>query len=88
MIHMSEATYRDLRDSYSGICRACWSVAHGSTEPDARGYLCEECGRERVFGIDEFLISGALNIDNTVNGPFVRLKSRKTGEIYSKEISL
>lgn len=89
MIYMSEDTYQHLRDEYSGICMACWTVRHGDTEPDAENYECEECEKERVQGIDNLLIMGLISFEiEPGKAPFVRLKSRKTGEISERIISI
>ena len=42
------------RDEYEGICLACGEDAF-DIEPDARGYECESCGKEKVFGCQELL---------------------------------
>lgn len=39
-------------DDSGGICVGCGAEAAG-VEPDARRYLCEACGRRRVYGVDE-----------------------------------
>lgn len=38
-----------------GFCIACGHEQFGC-EPDARGYTCEECGKNKVFGAEELLI--------------------------------
>lgn len=38
-----------------GFCIACGADATG-VEPDARNYLCEECGEKKVFGASELLL--------------------------------
>jgi len=42
-------------DDCRGFCLACGADAYG-VEPDARGYECEECGANRVYGAEELLI--------------------------------
>jgi hypothetical protein len=37
-----------------GICLACGADSN-ECEPDARNYICEDCGEAQVFGIDELL---------------------------------
>ena len=37
-----------------GICIACGAEADGC-EPDAREYVCEDCGEEKVYGAEELL---------------------------------
>jgi hypothetical protein len=43
------------RDEDEGICIACGEDAYG-VEPDARGYECEACGEDRVYGAEELLM--------------------------------
>ena len=38
-----------------GFCIACGEEADGC-EPDARGYECEACGENKVYGAEELLI--------------------------------
>jgi hypothetical protein len=40
-----------------GFCLACGEEASGC-EPDARNYLCENCGKLEVFGAKELLLIG------------------------------
>ena len=52
---------RAVEDSMAGIgnpgfCLACGADAEG-VEPDAREYVCEECGEARVFGAEECMMS-------------------------------
>ena len=46
-------------DDYMGFCLACGAEAYG-VEPDARGYVCEECGAHQVYGAEEVLLMGAV----------------------------
>lgn len=86
MIYMTEQTYKQLRDDDAGLCRACWTVNYG-VEPDARKYQCESCDKPQVYGIDEYLIAGLISFqEGQEDAPFVKLKSKATGEIYSKVI--
>jgi hypothetical protein len=41
-------------DDCRGFCTACGAEAYG-VEPDARGYVCECCGKRAVFGAEELL---------------------------------
>lgn len=38
-----------------GFCTACGAEAHG-VEPDARGYTCEACEEDAVWGAEELAI--------------------------------
>ena len=44
-------------DNNSGFCLACGEEAYG-VEPDARGYECESCGANKVYGAEELLVMG------------------------------
>jgi hypothetical protein len=39
-----------------GFCLACGAERY-QVEPDARNYPCEECGKRKVFGAQEILLS-------------------------------
>jgi hypothetical protein len=41
-----------------GICIACGEDRY-QTEPDARNYHCEACGKSEVFGAEEILMEVA-----------------------------
>lgn len=61
MLKMTEEQYCALRDNGGGVCLACKEEASG-VEPDARNYECEACGAKRVFGIEELLIMGMIDL--------------------------
>jgi predicted RNA-binding Zn-ribbon protein involved in translation (DUF1610 family) len=42
-----------------GICIACGEETDGC-EPDARNYLCDNCGERQVFGAEELLLYMAV----------------------------
>ena len=42
-----------------GICLACGEERY-QTEPDARGYPCEGCNQNKVYGVQELLIMDRL----------------------------
>lgn len=42
-------------DDCIGFCVACGAEHHG-VEPDARKYLCQVCGKPKVYGAEELLI--------------------------------
>jgi hypothetical protein len=58
---MTEAEYREGEDVFEGRCIECGAVAY-SVEPDARAYECDECGAKAVFGLQELLLMGLLDI--------------------------
>lgn len=62
---MNEETFESMRDDYMGLCFSCGHDAH-NIEPDARGYECEVCGENKVFGVEEILIMGRILISEDV----------------------
>jgi hypothetical protein len=60
-IELSEDEYHELNDAYIGFCRGC-GAEHDGCEPDARNYPCEECGANAVFGLEELLMMGEVEI--------------------------
>lgn len=71
MIKLTESQYRDLVSDQMGICLAC-KTTRGCCEPDAREYECEECGKHKVYGTEECLLMGSIELvdkdsDSNVN---------------------
>ncbi len=56
------ATEEEVSAGNQGRCRACGAEAWG-VEPDARGHECGVCGAAEVYGLDELLILGELEIE-------------------------
>jgi hypothetical protein len=50
-----EDNLNHARDESAGLCLSCHHVAY-ECEPDARGYQCEYCMNNRVFGIEEIAL--------------------------------
>lgn len=61
-INMLESDYLLHREEYNGICLDCKAIKWGEVEPDAENYTCDDCGKDRVIGIENALIMGLLNI--------------------------
>ena len=57
----SKEEYLSLRFRYIGICLTCGEKRNG-IEPDARQYECKECGEKQVYGIEEALLDGVIEI--------------------------
>jgi len=55
-----EVSDEDLHEAVNGICLSCGEVQHGGVEPDARRYVCEACGAEEVYGLEEALLMGRV----------------------------
>lgn len=58
---MTYDEYLSGNENTMGRCIACGAEAHG-VEPDAREYECESCGECRVFGLEELLMMGNVDI--------------------------
>ena len=80
---MTEENYQHLRETYSGICLACYHVKYGDTEPDAENYRCEneKCGKARVQGIENLIIEGGISFETKFDVPYVVLRKKSTGEV-------
>lgn len=62
MITIDAEQYESMREDSGGFCLACKAEAYG-VEPDARRYECESCGEKAVYGIEELLIMGKIDIE-------------------------
>ena len=70
MIRITEETFVELQDSYSGICLACGAFTDGGCEPDARKYKCDICGKREVYGAAELLIMGEIQFVDEADEDF------------------
>lgn len=64
LIEMSEDEFLNHREEYNGICLACSDITYGEVEPDARRYQCATCGKKHVYGIEELLLMGRIEIED------------------------
>lgn len=49
---------------YPGVCIACGYLdEYAGCEPDARGYECPECGKNKLYGLEEAMMMGSLEIE-------------------------
>jgi hypothetical protein len=60
IVRLSEAEYAELSADCGGVCLGCGEITYGGCEPDARGYPCDECGRNAVCGVEEALVMGRI----------------------------
>jgi len=60
-IKITEEEYNDMRGNGGGFCLDCGIEAFG-IEPDARNYTCDDCEADEVFGIEELLMMGKIEI--------------------------
>lgn len=61
MLKMTENQYHELVNDQMGICLACRTTKSGC-EPDARRYECDECGKQEVYGTEECLLMGRIEL--------------------------
>jgi predicted RNA-binding Zn-ribbon protein involved in translation (DUF1610 family) len=59
---ISQGMYRSASENYEGFCTSCREITNSGVEPDARKYECEACGEQTVYGIEEALMMGAIEI--------------------------
>lgn len=50
-----------MSDGSQGFCLACGAEAYG-VEPDARRYICESCSQPKVYGLEELLMMGLMEV--------------------------
>ena len=43
----------------NGLCLAC-GASQEACEPDARKYLCDNCGQHQVYGAEEIVLMGLM----------------------------
>ena len=60
---MTEGEYRQCSEDYCGACVFCGEVTEGDCEPDARRYPCESCEEPGVYGLEELLIRGFVQLE-------------------------
>jgi hypothetical protein len=52
----------DVEEGCFGICIACGEMAE-QIEPDGRGIECECCKKNKVYGLEEALMMGFIDIE-------------------------
>ena len=53
-----EAAMADM----AGFCIEC-GAQRDCCEPDARGYRCEVCGEKSVYGAEELIVMGRVDVN-------------------------
>jgi hypothetical protein len=59
---MTVAEFEEVCDAYQGFCTNCRRTTTHGVEPDAREYECESCGERTVYGAEEALFMGLIEI--------------------------
>lgn len=61
---MQEHLYTAHVEAYDGFCRKCDEITNfGDVEPDARNRSCDECGEQEVFGVEQAMLMGIIEIE-------------------------
>ena len=60
-IRIRQSDLYQCSEDYVGFCLAC-GEQNGPVEPDARRYECEACEKPMVYGFDELMLMGAINV--------------------------
>lgn len=73
-----QSDYFQLTENGYGICLACHETTDGC-EPDARKRECPSCGKREVYGIEEALIMGKVDVieDRPMNDTWCRPKAKQ-----------
>lgn len=59
---VSEAELLEHADAYDGVCKACGEWTCGGVEPDAERYECDACGESAVYGAEQAMLLGIVEI--------------------------
>jgi Zn finger protein HypA/HybF involved in hydrogenase expression len=54
--------YQQARNDYQGWCLNCQSFTRECTEPDAADYDCPDCDEHSVYGAEEALMLGFIEV--------------------------
>ncbi len=61
--HVTLEMYESACQDMQGICTACHELVDG-VEPDAEGYTCPACDEAKVFGMEQALIMGLIEVED------------------------
>tara|TARA_B100001778_G_scaffold334952_2_gene349484 strand:- start:11804 stop:12019 length:216 start_codon:yes stop_codon:yes gene_type:complete len=56
----------------NGVCTKCGHIQDGC-EPDARKYECEECGEAAVYGLEEAILMGLVELGDGAEDELMNL---------------
>lgn len=57
------ATEEMISQGNMGACLNCGEIQDGGVEPDAEKYTCDNCGEDKVYGLEQLLLMGKLEIE-------------------------
>lgn len=61
-VEMTEERYLELCECYGGVCLSCHEATEGDVEPDACNYPCDACNLPFVFGAEELMMMGMIEL--------------------------
>jgi len=61
-MEMTMEEYYDATSKHEGFCTECKELTRDMCEPDAANYECPVCGGFTVFGIEEAMLIGYIEI--------------------------
>lgn len=62
MLKITEQEFMAHRNEFMGFCLSCDRITTSNCEPDATNYRCEECDHNDVFGIEEAMLMGFIDV--------------------------
>jgi Zn finger protein HypA/HybF involved in hydrogenase expression len=63
MKYVSLDEFNEAVEGSLGWCEKCEEFTRDSTEPDAVGYECPNCGNNSVTGAENALIAGVITLE-------------------------
>jgi len=67
-IKLTSQQIKGMMNFSEGICESCWETTCGMVEPDAEGYECGCCGKNSVYGIDQAILLGIVEVSGDGDG--------------------
>ena len=58
---MTSEEFVEVTEACEGFCITCGETASG-IEPDAHEYICESCGQPGVYGYEELMLMGEVEL--------------------------
>lgn len=58
---LSSEEFVEVAEADEGFCVVCGETASG-VEPDACSYICENCGQPDVYGYEELMLMGDVEL--------------------------
>jgi CO dehydrogenase/acetyl-CoA synthase gamma subunit (corrinoid Fe-S protein) len=59
---ITEQEYLENSECLEGYCTTCREFTTSSVEPDAEEYSCEQCDKKTVYGTEQALLMGLIDI--------------------------